>query len=62
MIRNAIEAHICAQYASDRFDANWKALWNKLAEGYREALGLELYDFRHLHLEYTLEAQVTVVK
>ena len=46
-IRNAMEPHICAQYASESYDKDPKALWDKLAEGYQEDLGLELYYFRH---------------
>jgi len=61
-IRNAMEPHICAQYASEAYDKDPKALWDKLAEGYREALGLELYYFRRSLFDCTLEAHGTVAK
>ena len=61
-IRNAMEPHICAQYASDVYDENPKALWDKLAEGYRKAPGLELYHLRRSLSDCTLEAHGTVAK
>jgi len=61
-IRNAMEPDICAQYASDIYDEDPKGLWEKLADGYRKALGLELYYFRRSHFESSLEAHGTVAK
>ena len=61
-IRNAMEPHICAQYVSDTYDMYPKAVWDKLAEGYREALGLELYYIRRSLFECTLEAHGTVTR
>jgi len=34
-IPNVMEPHICAQYTSDTYNVDPKALWDKLAEGYR---------------------------
>ena len=34
-----------AQYASDIYHENPKAIWDELSEGYRKALGTELYYF-----------------
>ena len=59
-IRNAMEPHICAQYASDIYHENPKAIWDKLTEGYRKAPGLELYYFRQSLLDCPLEAHGTV--
>ena len=61
-IRNAMEPHICARYASDVYDENPKALWDKLAEDYRKAPGLELYYLRRSLFDCTLEAHGTVAK
>jgi len=61
-IRNAMEPHICAQYTSDTYNKDPKALWDKLAEGYRRALGLEQYYFCGSLLDCTLEAHRTVAK
>jgi len=61
-IRNAMEPHICAQYTSDTYNEDPKALWDKLAEGYRRALGLERYYFRRSLFDCTLEAHGTVAK
>jgi len=61
-IRNAMEPNICAQYVSDTYDMDPKALWDKLAEGYREAPGLELYYFRRSLFACTLEAHGTVAR
>ena len=59
-IRNAMEPHICAQYASDVYDENPKVLWDKLSEDHGEALGLKLYYFRLSLFDCTLEAHKTV--
>ena len=61
-IRNAMEPHICAQYTSDAYNENPQSLWAKLEEGYRKALGLELYYFRVSLFECTLEVHGTVAK
>jgi len=61
-IQNAMEPHICAQYASEAYDKDLKALWDKLAEGYREALGLEVYYFHRFLFDCTLEAHGMVAK
>ena len=50
-----MEPHICVQYTSESYDKDTKALWDKLTEGYREALGLELYYFPCSFFDYTLE-------
>ena len=57
-----MEPHICAQYASDIYHENPKAIWDELTEGYRKALGTELYYFRQSLLDCTLEAHGTVAK
>ena len=61
-IGHAMEPHICAQYAWEACDKDLKALWDKLAEGYREVLSLELYYFRRSLFDCTLEAHGTVAK
>jgi len=61
-IRNAMEPHKCTHYASEVYDKDPKTFWDKLAEGYREALGLELYYFRRTLFNCTLEAHGTVAK
>ena len=61
-IRNAREPQLCAQYASEAYDKDPKALWDTLAEGYREALGWKVYYFRRSLFDCTLEAHRTVAK
>jgi len=61
-IRNAMEPHICAQHTSDTYNEDPKAVWDKLAEGYRRALGSVLYYFRRSLFDCTLEAHGTVAK
>ena len=61
-IRNAMEPHICGQYASEAYAKDPKALWDKLAEGYQEALGLEVYYFCRSLFDCTLDAHRTVAK
>jgi len=60
--RFRMEPHICAQYASEVYDKDRKALWDKLAKGYHEALGLELYYFHRSLFDCTLKAHRTVAK
>jgi len=55
-IRNAMEPRICAQYTSATYDEDPKSLWEKLEEGYRKALGLELYYFRRSLFDCTFDA------
>jgi len=57
-----MEPHICAQYTSDTYNKDPKALWDKLAEGYRRALGLEVYYFRRSLFDCMLEAHGMVAK
>jgi len=61
-MQNAIEPHICVQYTSVTYNENPKALWDKLAEGYRRDLDLELYCFCRSLFDCTLEVHVTVAK
>ena len=61
-IRNAMEPHICSKYTDESYNENPKLLWEKLTEGYRKALGLELYYFRQSLFDCTLEAHPTAVK
>ena len=57
-----MEPQIYSKYASEEYNENPKSLWDKLGEGYRKALGLELYYFRRSLLDCTLEAQGTAAK
>jgi len=61
-IRNVIQPHISAQYTSDTYNEYPKLLGDKLAEGYRRALGFELYYFRRSLFDCMLEAHGTVAK
>jgi len=55
-IRNTKEAQICAEYTSAAYDKDPESLWNKLEEGYRKALGLELNYFRRSLFDCTFDA------
>jgi len=59
---NAMERHICTQYASEAYDKDPKALWDTLGKGYREDLGLELKYVRRCLFDCTLKAHGTVAK
>ena len=61
-IRKAMEPRICAQYTSASYDENPKSLWKKLEEGYRKALGLELYYFRRSLFDCTFDAYRTAAE
>ena len=50
-----MEPHTCMQYSLESYDKDRKAHWYKLGEGYREALGLELYYFHCSLFDCTLE-------
>jgi len=58
-IRNAMEPRICAQYMSAAYDEDPESLWKKLEEGYRKALGPELYYFRRSLFDCTFDAYRT---
>ena len=61
-IRNAMEPRICAQYTSAAYDEDPESLWKKLEEGYRKALGLELYYFRRSLFECTFDPYRTAAE
>ena len=61
-IRNAMEPRICAQYMWAAYDEDPESIWKKLAEGYRKALGLELYYFRRSLFDCTFDAYRTAAE
>jgi len=61
-IRNATEPRIYAQYTSAAYDEDPESLWKKLEEGYRKALGLELYYFRRSLFDCTFDAYRTAAE
>jgi len=54
-IPNAIEPRICAQYTLAHYDEDPVSPWKKHEEGYRNALGLELYYFRRSVFDCTFD-------
>jgi len=52
MIRNTMEPPVCAQYTLAAYHEDPESLWKKLEEGYRKALGIELYSFRRSLFDY----------
>jgi len=58
-IRNTMEPRICVQYTSAAYDEDSESLWKTLEEGYRKALGLELYAFRRSLFDCTFDAYRT---
>jgi len=61
-IRNAMEPQICTEYRSAAYNEDLKSLWKKLEEGYRKALGLELYYFRRSMFDCTFDAYPTAAE
>jgi len=61
-IRNAMKPQICAQYALTTYDEDPESLWKKLVEGYRKALGLELYSFRSSLFDCTFDPYRTAAE
>jgi len=61
-IRNTMEPRICAQYTSAAYDEDPESLWKKFEEGYRKALGLELYYFRRSLFECTFDTYRTAAE
>ena len=57
-----MELRICAQYTSATYDEDPKSLWEKLEEGYRKALGLELYYCRRSLFDCTFDAYRTAAE
>ena len=55
-VQNAIEPQMCTQYASAGYVEDPESLLKKLEEGYRKALGLELYYFRRSLFDCTFDA------
>jgi len=53
---------ICAQYMSAAYDEDPESLWKKLEEGYRKALGLELYYFRRSLFDSTFDPYRTAAE
>jgi len=57
-----MEPRICAQYTSAAYDEDPESLWKKLEEGYRKALGLELYHFRRSLFDCTFDTYRTAAE
>ena len=61
-IWNTMELRIWAQYTLAAYDEDPESLWKKLEEGYRKAIGLELYYFWKSLFDCTLDAYRTVAE